>query len=393
MPAAISRQRRSLGFEPHDAPGPIELDGLGEIVVLRIVADDLTGALDSAAPFAAAGGSLPVYWDPTLRSGSYALDTETREGSGDSGEWVAHLHGAELSYKKIDSLLRGRTAKEIVACLVSGRFQSAIIAPAFPAQDRITRMGRQYWRQAGQRGWQPVDVDLLLELRRSLPIVHAKSDKMLAADGFFLCDAEAEEQLDAFVAAGRRMTGPMLWCGSAGLARALAGPARPQKAFTPRAPLLLLIGSDHGVSRAQREAIEAHRPGLVTRLRSTGQAAIEAGVTAVADRIGQGVSSVLAVAPPTGSRGAARTLRATALALVATKMPRPGSLFATGGATLYALLQALGAASLLATGELTPGVALSRIQGSRWHDLPVVSKSGGFGAPDLLIRLAESVIP
>jgi D-threonate/D-erythronate kinase len=362
-------------------------------VVVRIVADDLTGALDSAAPFAVASGPLPVFWDQAARSGSYALDTETREGSSDSGEWVAHLHGAELSFKKIDSLLRGRTAEEIVACLASGRFQSAIIAPAFPAQDRITRLGRQYWRQAGQRAWQPVDVDLLLELRRSLPIVHAKSAKALAADGFFLCDAETEEQLDAFVAAGRRMTGPMLWCGSAGLARALAGPARSQQVFMPSAPLLLLIGSDHSVARAQREAIEAQRPDLVTRLRSTGQAAIEASVAAVADRIELGASSVLAVAPPTGSRPAARAVRSAAIALVAAKVPRPGSLFVTGGASLHALLQALGAASLLATGELMPGVALSRIQGSRWHDLPVVSKSGGFGAPDLLIRLIESVMP
>jgi uncharacterized protein YgbK (DUF1537 family) len=361
-------------------------------VIVRIVADDLTGALDSAAPFAAAGDPLPVFWDQAARSGSYALDTETREGSSDSGEWIAHLHGTELSFKKIDSLLRGRTVEEIAACLGSGRFQSAIIAPAFPAQDRITRLGRQYWRQAGQRAWQPVDVDLLLELRRSLPIVHARSARTFGADGFFLCDAETEEQLDALVAAGRRMTGPMLWCGSAGLARALAGPARSQQAFMPRAPLLLLIGSDHGVSRAQREAIEAHEPGLVTRLRSTGHAAIEAGVAGVAHRIGQRASSVLAVAP-TGSRGAARTLRSTAIALVAAEMPRPGSLFVTGGATLYALLQALGADSLLVTGELMPGVALSRIQGSGWHGLPVVSKSGGFGAPDLLIRLVESVMP
>jgi uncharacterized protein YgbK (DUF1537 family) len=236
-------------------------------------------------------------------------------------------------------------------------------------------------------------VDLLLELRRSLPIVHAKSARVLAADGFFLCDAETEEQLDAIVAAGRRMTGPMLWCGSAGLARALAGPARSQQAFMPSAPLLLLIGSDHSVARAQREAIEANRPDLVTRLRSTGQAAIEAGVAAVADRIGLGASSVLAVALPTGSRAAARAVRSAAIALVAAKVPRPGSLFVTGGASLHALLQALGAASLLATGELMPGVALSRIQGSRWHDLPVVSKSGGFGASDLLIRLIESVMP
>lgn len=204
-------------------------------LVLRIVADDLTGALDTAAPFAAATDPVPVFWDQTRRSGSYALDTETRERRTDTYGWVEHLHGAALSVKKIDSLLRGRTAEEILACLEGGRFRSAVIAPAFPAQDRITRLGRQYWRAAGQRTWQPVDVDLLLELRRSLPIVHAKSAKALAADGFFLCDAETEAQLQAIVEAGRRMAAPVLWCGSAGLARALAGPARSQGAFAPRA--------------------------------------------------------------------------------------------------------------------------------------------------------------
>jgi D-threonate/D-erythronate kinase len=363
------------------------------VVVLRIVADDLTGALDSAAPFAAASGPLPVFWDPAPRSGSYALDTETRERGSTDRTWVRNLHGAELAFKKIDSLLRGETAYEIAVCLESGWFPSAIIAPAFPAQDRITRLGRQYWRPAGQRAWQPVDVDFLLELRRSLPIVHAKSAKTFGADGFFLCDAETEEQLHAIVTAGQGMAGPVLWCGSAGLARALAGPPRSRGGFVPRAPLLMLIGSEHSVSRAQHEAVEGYRPGLVTRLRSTEHAAIETAVASVAAKIGRRASAALALALPTSSPEAARTVRASALALVAAKMPRPGSLFVTGGATLYSLLQALDATSLLATGELMPGVALSRIQGGPWHDLSVVSKSGGFGAPDLLIRLVESVMP
>ena len=63
MPAASSQRRRSLGSEPHDARARIDVDGLVEIVIVRIVADDLTGALDTAAPFAAASGPLPVFWD------------------------------------------------------------------------------------------------------------------------------------------------------------------------------------------------------------------------------------------------------------------------------------------------------------------------------------------
>ena len=364
-------------------------------MTVRIIADDLTGALDSAAPFVAATGPLPVFWDPRSiaeGTGSYAFDSETRERFSAERTWLDHLRGAGLAFKKIDSLLRGRTAEEIALCLRSGRFRSAIIAPAFPAQDRITRLGRQYWRPAGQQAWQPVELDLLLELRRSLPIVHAKSARALAVSGFFLCDAETEEHLHAIVAAGRRMAKPMLWCGSAGLARALAGPPRLQD-FAPTAPLLMVIGSDHAVSRAQRDALEGRRPGMLAPLRSTERADIADAVARVADMIGRGSTSGLALAPPKASPEAAREVLATAFELIAAQMPRPGSLFVTGGETLHGLLQALGATSLLATGELMPGVPHARLGGGRWHDLPVISKSGGFGELDLLIRLAESVMP
>src|SRR5690606_24619914 len=141
--------------------------------------------LDTAAPFAAAGAPLPVVWGRAGRGGSYALDSETRARPDPAFGRTEHLHGADLAFKKIDSLLRGGTADEIVACLRSGRFRSAIVAPAFPAQDRVTRLGRQYWRPPGEAAWQPVEVDLLLELRRSLPMVHAKSARTLATSGFF----------------------------------------------------------------------------------------------------------------------------------------------------------------------------------------------------------------
>jgi D-threonate/D-erythronate kinase len=359
-------------------------------VIVRIVADDLTGALDTAAPFAAAGEPLPVFWDGTRRSGSYAFDSETRERPDDAFGWAPHLHGADLAFKKIDSLLRGRAADEIVACLRGGRFRSAIIAPAFPAQARVTRLGRQYWRPPGQAAWQPVEVDLLLELRRSLPVVHAKSARTLASTGFFLCDAESEADLAAIVAAGRGMAGPLLWCGSAGLACALAGPPKAQQAFVPDAPLLMLIGSAHPVSRTQHEALRNHSPELVTPLRP---GAIEEAVAAVAAAIGQGRSAALALDLPAAAPEEARRVLAETYALIAAQMPRPGGLLVTGGETLYGLLQALHAASLLATGELLPGVPHARLVGGRWHDLPLIAKSGGFGAPDLLIRLAESVMP
>ncbi len=52
------------------------------MTLVRIMADDLTGALDTASQFARDQEPLPVFWETPLQGdsgGSYAFDTETRE--------------------------------------------------------------------------------------------------------------------------------------------------------------------------------------------------------------------------------------------------------------------------------------------------------------------------
>ena len=64
----------------------------------------------------------------------------------------------------------------------------------------------------------------------------------------------------------------------------------------------------------------------------------------------------------------------------------------TGGATLRRLVGVLGARALLVDGEPLPGVPRSALQGGLWDGVVVVSKSGAFGDPLLLIRLVESAM-
>ena len=168
------------------------------MTIVRIVADDLTGALDAAAPLVGLVGPLPVLWGDGAAGeavGSFALDSESRDRAAPAAPWLAALGGADVAFKKIDSLLRGRTVEDVAACLESGRFASAVIAPGFPAQQRITRGGRQYWRPAPTAGWQPVEVELLAELRRrGLPVRQAPSSELIVGSGFFLCDAATEDE-------------------------------------------------------------------------------------------------------------------------------------------------------------------------------------------------------
>ena len=92
------------------------------------------------------------------------------------------------------------------------------------------------------------------------------------------------------------------------------------------------------------------------------------------------------LAPGTAAESAAAAIAGTLLRL-APRLPRPGVLFASGGETLRALCRAVGADHLELCGQLMPGVPISLLRGGRWTGVPLLSKSGAFGPPQLLSRL------
>jgi uncharacterized protein YgbK (DUF1537 family) len=331
--------------------------------LLRLLADDLTGALDSAAPFAAARGPVRVVRQvpPDDAADDLALDSETRDAeAGEAARRAAllapWLAGASLAFKKIDSRLRGQPVAEIAATVAAGRFRTAVVAPAFPAQGRVTRGARQFVRRA-DGGWEDAGVDLRGGLEDlGLPVTTAPPRP---GGGVFLCDAATEADLAAIAARRPGLAHPVLWCGTAGLARALAGPAgAPRPARLPR-PAVVLCGSPHPASRAQLAALP-----------SAG-AAISVHRLQLADE---------------SPRGAAADALASLVARLAAGEP-PGSAIVTGGETLLRLCQALDATALTVLGEAEPGIAAARFVDGRWAGIPFVAKSGGFGDPFLLCRL------
>jgi uncharacterized protein YgbK (DUF1537 family) len=72
--------------------------------------------------------------------------------------------------------------------------------------------------------------------------------------------------------------------------------------------------------------------------------------------------------------------------------PSTACLVLTGGETAAAVLAATGLGVLQVVGEVLPGIPLCKACGR--DDLPlIVTKSGGFGAPDALSLLADSPFP
>lgn len=357
-----------------------------------LVADDLTGALDAGAPFAdprspvavqLAGAPLPA------TRGSIAVDAATRGGTAAEAEAAAAqvapmLRQADTAFRKIDSLLRGHAAAEIAATARAGGFSSVIVAPAFPAQGRIMLQARQYARH-DDGAWRLVERDLMAELSAQGVVPRSAIAADLAGGGVFVCDAEFESDLAAIAARRRQVKPPVLWCGTSGLARALAQvPPRPRP--LPPGPALGVVGSPHPATMAEIAALEAADAAAVLRVPSMDS--IGDAVERAARRLAQGLPALVALAlPPHAAAEAMDVLHRLAEAAVAL---RPASLFACGGDTLAALARAARADHLLVTGEAMPGLPLSQFVGGAWDGLPALSKSGAFRGAGILPTLFTS---
>jgi uncharacterized protein YgbK (DUF1537 family) len=348
---------------------PLEQEGAS---VLRLLADDLTGALDSAAPFAAARGPLPVVWataacradDSDLAFDSETRDADDQTAAARAGTLAAAIAfgGATIAFKKIDSCLRGQPAAEIAAVVATGGFRSTVVAAAFPSQGRVTRGGRQWLRLDGD--WRDSGIDIGAELsRRGLEIAHSPRPE---GAGVFVCDAETEGDLERIADCGRALAGPVLWCGAGGLARALAGDGPTIDAGAAiRPPVLVLMGTDHAATTAQLAAL-----GPVP---------------------GPGVAVHRPALPPNAAPAAANAALERLVGSVAAGPP-PATLVVAGGETLRRLCAALGTERLVVKGEIEAGVPLSAMEGGTWAGTWVVSKSGGFGDHLLLARLLAATL-
>lgn len=124
---------------------------------IGIVADDLTGANDTALQFFLKGSNTEIILDAeTLcenhkNIGTWALACDTRNIDPADAALITYnsiialkkKFNVEYFYKKIDSTLRGNIAAEIMAALEATESDAAIVAPAFVQEGRITIGGYQ----------------------------------------------------------------------------------------------------------------------------------------------------------------------------------------------------------------------------------------------------------
>lgn len=120
--------------------------------IVGIIADDLTGANDTALQFKLNGADTNILLNNNIEvkqncpCQAWAISTESRNGTPQNAfekvKDAAQLFVNELSpdffYKKIDSTVRGNIAVEVISMLEVLGWDAAVIIPAFPQEGRIT---------------------------------------------------------------------------------------------------------------------------------------------------------------------------------------------------------------------------------------------------------------
>lgn len=345
---------------------------------IAIIADDLTGALDTSTPFALHGlrVAAPLVVkdigdalgaNPDVIAVNTASRALGREAAASRVREVAErLLGAgrpNVIFKKIDSRLKGNIAAECGSLAQAFGFREAVIAPAVPDQERFTVGGAI----TGRGIETPLAIAPFFDgLPFEVTIRDARSDADL--DGIVTHYAG---RWDRILAIGARGLG-------GALARAMGGSAETRTPQLSNAEATLFaFGSADPITLAQIEALrgsvdireapggmlpanEALRLPLVLQI--TGQRTAPADV--VAARFAEDVADYIAALGP-------------------------ANLVMGGGDTTLAILQRLGVRVLFPVGEAAPGLPAFDIALLNGKPLHCVAKSGGFGPPDVLARLLQ----
>jgi uncharacterized protein YgbK (DUF1537 family) len=338
--------------------------------MLVILADDVTGALDAAAPFAGRGLHTRVALRPeaiahALRGETDVLsinlncrETTPERAAQVMAQALALLPVDARLFKKVDSRLKGNIAAELAAM----SFNRALVAPAIPAFGRVVR----------DRHVEGFGIDQPIPVHGVLSGSH---DRYLIPDT--LDDPQMQQALDS--AEAERID---LMIGARGLAEALArsmtGLAEARPAVIPGGHALFVIGSRDPITLAQvavlRQDVELDftgAPNGVVEPRAPGR---------------QLVALVQAVQGE-GNVTADEVSHHLAEGVVPQLLEAAGTWLLCGGATAEAVLTRAGITELTLKGECLPGLGVAEAGGRC-----IIAKSGGFGQPDTLRQIAARIM-
>lgn len=327
-----------------------------------IIADDLTGALEVGAKFAAQGLRASVTCDTRsseISTDVHVVDTETRHLSPAAAAAVVRrvaermrLCNPWLVYQKTDSTLRGNIAAELQALSEVFPEREILYVPAYPSMGRTVRNGQLLVHGV------PVHQTAFANDTLN-PIRESNISAILQGTPAQIINGETGDDIFAAAQHIAQSDRPLIVAGPAAIAGALAECLPWHRGPVPTFPALkrcLVVNGSMNPASVEQIAV-ASRQGCFKEGWTLFEYSGDATGVRRATEVGQQVR---------------HWLSGNAV----------DAIIVFGGDTAFGIHQALGAQAFGPYGELMPGVPVSRSGALCW-----ITKAGGFGAPDLIASL------
>ncbi|MGI6039538.1 MAG: four-carbon acid sugar kinase family protein [Eubacteriales bacterium] len=406
---------------------------------LLVIADDLTGALDTAVQFSAFDVQIRITLidqlsDDDFSEGILVVDTETRHMTGEDAYRVVYElveraveQGVTYIYKKTDSVLRGNSGAELAAVLNASRLSKLHFIPAFPRTGRITLGGIQYVNgipisESDFRN-DPVDpvtessIKKILRRQTDLPIILIPSGENIEKlpDGILVYDVQSQQQMEMLAGSFNKQN-DFLFAGCAGMAETMPKILELQVKHTAQEtvnkPVIVINGSPNPVSVNQcdhAESVGIPRFRLMPEQKLNGNwiSTPEADnlVLQITRSCAQKMISIVDVND--SDKGAtnrfalemgmsSENVRMHIIELLGRLVKKlldtdlDCIVFIMGGDSLLGMVRGLEISRLGVLGQISPGVVLSQFyyRGKRRY---LLSKSGGFGEPELFSHIQRLI--
>jgi len=399
------------------------------ILPIAIIADDLTGSLDTGLQFHKKGLAtfVPLQIKPFYpKAQALVLNTDSRNLPGDLAYRRVYKTCRSLKvrvlYKKIDSTMRGNVGQEALAILDGQKIPKAIVVPTIPVLGRTVERGilKIYGIPLRRTSYakdpfHPLFTSYIPDLLRKetgIPVGHISLGEVRKGPGFLaekieknparilVVDAVTQVDLRTIAAAWKRLSGRALACGSVGLADELSfsfsAPKKKTLLQTFRGPLLIISASRNPGTAEQIEEARKHHPlplfepnlSRLTHPRwqeSEGSNIANTLLEALAKGPGAILTTTFQEHLPGRERMIPKALGRVVVRLLG--QTRLGGLILTGGDLAMGICAQLGASALCVEEEVLPGIPCSALIDGPFKGLRLVTKAGGFGAKDALRRI------
>ena len=389
---------------------------------IGLVADDVTGAMDTGVQFVLGGMRAVILLDASEPPDvdAVAISTDSRAlapaDAYDRAQSAALRLPDRLLFKKLDGTMRGNVGAEIDGMLDALAWERAVVAPSGPqagrtvaggihhvfgvplaessfAQDPLSPMRESHLptllrgqtkRRVGHLG--------LETLESGVEATIACLDRIDAE--MVVCDAVTVDHLHTLALALPRLCVHWLPCGAAGLAREWITAVAPEARWKPTPwvadprPVLVVAGSRNPATHRQLMFCARDRTINLLSLRPDspmGGGRVDRMAAGMMQMGGNLALTTLYSAHVPGAEQTTAEMLARVTARLLTRMPVAG-LFLTGGDVARAVCGELDASGLRIVGEVEPGVPAAELVGGAYHGLRVVTKAGGLGTDEVISK-------